>query len=249
MLRFFPLGLISFQGITKADEAAGEQEQGAGKKSVSQNHGTSVMKNPSFDAGTIDLTDSKSIGAARWFLNTALLSLHSMNEPYGGILPHPTILSCLEALQWLAERGRFATILDMGCGSGILSLAAAKMWDATVLGADISPQAIADTIGHAKAYGLESRITTVRSDLFSDSHIKTRAPYELIIFNLLAEPITRTALEVKAHLTAGGVVVLSGLLEWLAGDVEAAYQNLGFTTIHIIRSSPWVTHIMKAGNR
>lgn len=158
---------------------------------------------------------------------------------------HPTTEACLQALQWLHERRRPGNVLDMGCGSGILSLAAAKLWDAPVLAADISPQAVADTQRHCNVHRMESRLTIIRSDGFSHTLIGERAPYDLIIFNLLAEPITQMAPQVKSQLAPGGACILSGILEWLAPEVERAYHALGFAFMHTMTHSPWRTYIMQ----
>ncbi|MDE3060906.1 MAG: tRNA (adenine(22)-N(1))-methyltransferase TrmK, partial [Pseudomonadota bacterium] len=81
---------------------------------------------------------------------------------------HPSTGLCLEAMQWLQERHAFSRILDMGCGNGILSVVAASAWDADVLAADISEQALADASANIAAHGLEERIILRRSDGFSN---------------------------------------------------------------------------------
>ena len=158
---------------------------------------------------------------------------------------HPATESCLEALQWLHEEHNFSNILDMGCGNGVLSLAAAGIWNANVLAADIAPQAVTDTTQNIARHKLEALVTPLHSDGFTHALIRARAPYDLIIFNLLAEPIVQMAPEVKSHLADDGVCILSGILAWMASDVETAYSRLGFTTLKIISRSPWQTYIMR----
>ena len=158
---------------------------------------------------------------------------------------HPATESCLEALQWLQEGYNFTHILDMGCGNGILSLAAAGIWQAKVLAVDIAPQAIADISQQIAVHHMEHLVTPLRSDGFCDALIGNRAPYDLIIFNLLAEPIMQMAPDVKSHLADGGVCILSGILSWLAADVEIAYANLGFTKLKVISGHPWVTLVLQ----
>jgi len=158
---------------------------------------------------------------------------------------HPATESCLEALQWLYEEHIFSNILDMGCGNGVLSLAAAGIWNARVLAADIAPQAIADTTKNIARHKLEALVTPLHSDGFAHELIRAHAPYDLIIFNLLAEPIVQMAPEVKSHLAHGGVCILSGILAWLAADVESIYTGLGFTVLKTITRSPWQTYIMR----
>ncbi len=154
---------------------------------------------------------------------------------------HPTTASCMEALQDLQALRQFRRVLDMGCGGGILSVMAAYWWDATVVAADISPQAVADTEALAAAQGMEGLIKAVRSDGFSHALIGQRAPYDLIIFNLLAEPLIHYAPEVRAHLARGGVAVLSGILRWLEPGVIQAYADVGLAPLARYEQNPWVT--------
>ncbi len=152
---------------------------------------------------------------------------------------HPTTVSCLEALQAMAGRP-FSKVLDMGCGTGILSVMAVHWWNADVVAADIAPEAVADTQVLADAHA-PGKVRSVRSDLFSDAAVSAGAPYDLIIFNLLAEPFIANASQVKAHLAAGGVCVLSGILSWLEPGVVAAYEGLGFTLLQRVSRNPWQT--------
>jgi len=154
---------------------------------------------------------------------------------------HPTTVSCLEAMQWLAQRHRFASILDMGCGDGMLSVMAVHWWQARVLAADISAQAVADAQAVIASRELDTQIQVVRSDCFTHAAIAQEAPYDLIIFNLLAEPVLRLAPEVKMHLGANGIAIVSGILAWLEPGVVRAYEGLGFRIIHRVTREPWRT--------
>lgn len=161
---------------------------------------------------------------------------------------HPTTTSCLEAMAWLQGKRGFSRILDVGCGNGILSLTAAGIWNAQVIAADIAQVAVSDTARHSHEHGMESLITPIRSDGFQHPLIRERAPYDLILFNLLAEPIVQMSPHVKSHLAPGGICILSGILEWLSSDVEAAYTALSFGIMHSILRSPWQTYIMRMEN-
>lgn len=133
----------------------------------------------------------------------------------------------------------------MGCGDGMLSLAAAKMWNVQVLAVDISEAAVADARANAAAHRLNHLVTAARSDGLSDPVIKERAPYDLIIFNLLAEPIMEWASEVKSHLAPGGVAILSGILAWKAEPVKTLYETMGFKIIHTLSHSPWEVLVVR----
>ena len=158
---------------------------------------------------------------------------------------HPTTELSLGALQRMQERGDFSRILDMGCGSGILSVVAAHGWDAKIMATDISPNAVADARQTMLAYGLQERVTVVRSDGFSAPEIGAQAPYDLIVCNLLADILVRIAPEVKSHLAPGGYAILSGSLTWLAENVEKTYAALGFEIIEKIEHSPWHAYIVR----
>jgi len=159
---------------------------------------------------------------------------------------HPATESCIEALQWLQEKHVFSNILDMGCGNGILALASAGIWNANVVAVDIAQQAVDDTSRNAADHHMESLVAALRSDGFQHQRIRERAPYDLIIFNLLAEPIIQMAPDVQSHLDPGGICILSGILAWLAADVEAIYTQRGFTPLKTITRSPWVAFVMES---
>jgi len=148
------------------------------------------------------------------------------------------------AMQWLQERGDFSHILEMGCGNGILSVTAATIWDAEVLAADISDKALADAAAHIAANGMENRITLLKSDMFFAPQIKRRAPYDLIICNMLAHQLTQMAPDIRANLAQNGICILSGMLAWLAGDTKTAYKSLGFEIIKEIPNANWLTCVI-----
>jgi ribosomal protein L11 methyltransferase len=157
---------------------------------------------------------------------------------------HPTTEACLEALQWLQERAQCANILEIGCGNGILALAAASIWDTQVLAADISEKAVADTIENINKYQMESKVTAIRSDGFGHRLIAQRAPYGLIICNLLAKTLVSIAADLKKHSAPGGYVLMSGALSWLGADTETAYKALGFEIIKKTSFHNWNSYVL-----
>lgn len=161
----------------------------------------------------------------------------SLTIEAGGL--HPATQLSLTALQWLQAEHDFANILDIGCGGGILSLLAAKLWDAQVLAVDIAQTAVNDARAAIAAQGLESRVSAHRSDGFRLSEIAGQAPFDLILINLLAEPIIQWAPLVKSHLTHGGFVFLGGILGWQVTPVREAYEALGFDIQQEITLTPW----------
>lgn len=152
---------------------------------------------------------------------------------------HPATELMLEGLHWLHERYTPENVLDLGCGSGILTALAASTWDARVLAADISEKAVEDTRKNIIAHGLEERVTVTRSNGFSSPEIIARRPFDLILINLLAEPIVSWATDVKSHLSEGGIAALGGILAWQAEGVRQAYKAIGFEIMKEFVREPW----------
>ncbi len=157
---------------------------------------------------------------------------------------HPSTLACLEAMQTL-ETHEFHNILDMGCGNGVLSIVAAHIWPGAVTAADIDAKAVADTERAVAENGLQERILAVRSDGLTHPDIKTRAPYDLALCNLLSEISLKIARDLAASMKKGGYCILSGVLEWKTAELEQAYTGLGFTIKSKNITSPWVTYILQ----
>jgi ribosomal protein L11 methyltransferase len=148
---------------------------------------------------------------------------------------HPATELCLEALQWLQQEREFHRVLDMGCGNGILSVVSATIWDADVMAVDISAKAVEDTRQMLAQETLGARVTAIGQN----------APYDLIIFNMLAEPVVQMAPDVKSHLAPGGICVIGGLLEWKASATLEVYTMLGFEKIREFTAMPWHLYVLR----
>ena len=130
---------------------------------------------------------------------------------------HATTRLCL---LWLAESvASRDSVLDYGCGSGILAIAAAKLGAARVVGADIDPQAIVASRANAKRNGVEAKFVAV------DELPAGEAPFDVVVANILANPIIALAPVLSRRLQRGGRIVLSGILESQADAVIAAYRR------------------------
>jgi len=128
---------------------------------------------------------------------------------------HPTTRLCLEWLQACVERG--STVLDYGCGSGILAIAAMKLGAHEVVGTDVDPQAIRASRDNARAN--EVAATFVLADALA-----LRA-FDVVVANILANPLILLAPALATRVRPGGRLALSGILESQAGDVIAAYAT------------------------
>lgn len=140
---------------------------------------------------------------------------------------HETTSTCLQALDDLGCSRDFNRLLDMGCGSGILAIAMAKIWGHKVVAADIDPIAVTVTEENAKRNHEDDKLICCISDGYDNAVIGKRAPYDLIVANILARPLVELAPELAKHLAEDGVAVLSGLLDRQEAEVLAAHAEQG----------------------
>jgi ribosomal protein L11 methyltransferase len=129
---------------------------------------------------------------------------------------HPTTALCL---RWLASELRAGeTVLDYGCGSGILAIAAAKLGAREVVGTDVDAQAILASVANAKANGVAAAF--VHADALA---AVAPAPFDVVVANILANPLRLLAPALSRRVRPGGRIVLSGVLELQTAEVLAAY--------------------------
>ena len=161
---------------------------------------------------------------------------------------HETTAGCLQALDQLARRRRFRSILDLGCGSGVLAIAAAKVWPAArIIAADIDPDSVAATRENAVLNRTASHLSAILSDGCKSRHILNAAPYQLIIANILAKPLVSLAPAIYRQLAKQGTVILSGLLAEQEALVLAAYRTQGLSLSQRIHLNGWTTLVLKTG--
>jgi len=129
---------------------------------------------------------------------------------------HPTTAMCLEWLDAARVEGR--TVLDYGCGSGVLALAALRLGAAEACAVDIDPQALLATSENAARNGLQSRLRVVAAaDLGAGE-------WDVVLANILAGPLVEIAPRLAEHVRPGGVIALAGMLEEQAEGVARAYR-------------------------
>jgi ribosomal protein L11 methyltransferase len=158
---------------------------------------------------------------------------------------HPSTIGALSALGGLAGSITPQIILDIGCGSGVLSLAAAHYWpDAQIMATDTMQEAVATTRHNAEKQGWGGRIHAVRADGVRHEDISRAGPYDLIICNIVAAPVIMLADDIAAHLAEGGAAILSGILVWRQWQVEEAYALHGLTPVDVLEVGEWRTLIM-----
>lgn len=185
---------------------------------------------------------------ARRPLEPGELGIEIEAGPAFGTGHHGTTMGCLIACDRLQREGlKVARVLDLGCGTGALAIAAALVWpNADVLATDIDPEAVAETeINNAKN-GVADRIQAVTADGF-DHPAFDGAVFDLIFANILAGPLQELARALAQRLAPEGRAVLSGLLEDQIEGVEAAYAQAGLVTAHTDLIDGWAILTLKAG--
>jgi ribosomal protein L11 methyltransferase len=158
---------------------------------------------------------------------------------------HASTEGCLLALERLARRRKFRRVLDLGCGSGILAIAAARLWRARVFAADNDPVAVGVARANAGQNGIGDRVRTVVSEGYRSPLVRAGGPYQLIVANILADPLCELARATARHLAERGVVVLSGLLEWQAPRVLEAHRRHRLSLEARIDVGIWTTLVLR----
>lgn len=157
---------------------------------------------------------------------------------------HATTQGCLEAIHKIALRRRFRRVLDMGCGAGMLAIAAAKCWPAKGLAVDNDPVAVEVAAQNMLQNRVATRVDVLLSEGYVNPQIRVHGPYDLILANILADPLCAMAKDLSRHLAVDGVAVLSGLLARQAKRVVTAHRGFGLHLRQRIDIGPWTTLVM-----
>jgi len=158
---------------------------------------------------------------------------------------HGTTVGCLEAFDKLLETESFEKVLDVGCGTGVLAIAAAKTGTPIAVGTDIDEPSA--RIANENAEINEAKCDFYFADGLSDPRIAQHQPYDLVFANILAAPLVHLAPEIAAALKSGGVAILSGLLRTQEERVLEAYLPLGFTVEQTIHHDAWSALQLRKG--
>ncbi|QBX37654.1 50S ribosomal protein L11 methyltransferase [Brevundimonas sp. S30B] len=159
---------------------------------------------------------------------------------------HGTTVGCLEAFDRLLQTECFDKVLDVGCGTGVLAIAAAKTGSPIAVGTDIDEPSA--RIANENAEINDAKCDFYFADGLSDPRIAQHAPYDLVFANILAAPLVELAPEIAGALKSGGVAILSGLLRTQEERVLDAYRPLGFIVEQTIHHDAWsALALRKAG--
>ncbi len=155
---------------------------------------------------------------------------------------HQTTKMCLTAISELYHQAPAPkNILDMGTGSGILSIAAAKIWEnkPQIIAADIDPESVDVTANNAVTDNVETNITAVLSDGYQNPLIQTRAPYDMIFANILANPLKEMTPHAYQSLKEGGYYLISGFIEPQEADILEHHRKAGFNIVKTYQDENW----------
>ena len=212
--------------------------------------GISVAPLPDADWTTLSQRNLEPVRAGRFLVHTAAhagavrpgdIALAIEAGLAFGTGQHATTHGCLASLERLNKRRKFRNIADLGTGTGVLALAAARRWPAArTIATDIDPVSIAVTRANLRGNRVREgrgagRIELVVAAGMRHRRLAERARYDLIIANILAPPLVAISRPVSAALALGGVLVLAGLLRSQAVRVRAAYRKHGLVPLEAQR--------------
>jgi len=160
---------------------------------------------------------------------------------------HGTTLGCLRALDRLATQGFIAqNTLDVGCGTAVLAMAAARIYPNLVRASDIDQVAVDVAQANVLANGLEGRVRCFEATGFDHPEITEAAPFDLIFANILKGPLLELAPSMAQHVAPAGHIILSGLLNEQADEVRAVYAENGLACTFHETIGDWSTLTLTA---
>jgi ribosomal protein L11 methyltransferase len=158
---------------------------------------------------------------------------------------HGTTRGCLMLLDLVLRQRTPKRILDLGTGTGVLAIAAAKRLHRHIVASDIDPQAALVARANARLNGAGHLVQVLQATGFNDAAIKANGPFGLVLANILAKPLRSLAPEMARHLAPSAYVILSGLLPPQANAVIAAYCGNGTKLIRRIQIDGWTSLLMQ----
>jgi ribosomal protein L11 methyltransferase len=156
---------------------------------------------------------------------------------------HGTTVGCLLAWNDLIKARRFDKVLDVGAGTGVLAIAAARTGARLARGTDIDVPSVRIARENAELNG--ARAEFVHASGLGHQRVRSAAPYDLVFANILAPPLVALAQDIRGALRPGGVAILSGLLRTQERRVLAAYRSRGFRLLRRIHRDAWATLVLE----
>lgn len=216
--------------------------------------GIAIEPVPEIDWVTKSLEGLDPVHAGRFFIYGS----HDADKVPASVIPiridaaqafgtghHETTTGCLEFISEFVRPGRRLNALDIGTGTGVLAIAIAKLTRSNVLASDIDPVAVRVTRENARVNGVAPFIIAVTAKGFGHPALHARAPYDLIVANILARPLVSLAPAFRAHLRLGGTLILSGILGTQETMVTSALRMQGLFLRSRKPMGDWVTLMVR----
>ena len=158
---------------------------------------------------------------------------------------HGTTLGCLRAFDRLLDEGlRARSVVDIGCGTAVLAMAAARVWPEEVLASDIDAVAVDVAEANVAANDLKGRVRCVEAAGFGHAELSGKAQFDLVFANILMGPLLELAPDMAHAVQPGGHIILSGILNEQAETVIARYRDVGFNLVKQDQIVDWTTLTM-----
>jgi ribosomal protein L11 methyltransferase len=242
------------RGLWRIDGFPTSQDEADAMSALLHGHPLSVACEPLGDADwlAMALSGLPPVRAGRFFVfgvhdrgktpvNTVNLRIEA--GAAFGTGHHGTTVGCLMAYDRLLKRRRFGKVLDVGCGTGVLAIAAAKTGTRLAIGTDIDP--VSARIARENARVNRARATFVAASGLEHGAVRRGKPYDLVFANILARPLIWLSGRIGRALKPGGRAILSGLLRSQERAVKAAYLAKGFVVESRLYRDAWVTLVMR----
>lgn len=239
---------VSLYTEDDADVVARRMRQAVGDVAIG------CEKLPDIDWVARSLEELKPVSAARFYVHGA----HDRDKRRIGDLTieieaglafgtghHGTTSGCLDMIHTVVRRERPRNALDLGTGSAVLAIALAKLSHVPVLATDIDPLATRVAAENVRLNGVSAYVETATAPGFHHPLFARRAPFDLIVANILARPLMRLAPEMAKYLRPGGSLILSGILQRQRNAVIAAYTGQAFRHVSTLPREGWVTLHLK----
>ena len=243
------------KGLWRIDAFPNDAEDARGIEArLKAQDGLSVVVEKLADADwlAMSLSGLPPVRAGRFFVYGAhdqgIVPSHTVNLKIDagaafGTGHHGTTVGCLMAYDELLKRERFDRVLDVGCGTGVLAIAAAKTGSKISVGTDIDQPSVRIANENAKLNMADARF--VHAFGLNDRKVRQHGPYDLVFANILAPPLVSLSQDIKNALRLGGVAILSGLLRTQERRVSAAYLSRGFILERRIHRDAWSALVLR----
>jgi len=160
---------------------------------------------------------------------------------------HGSTRGCLLSLDALARRYRPRHILDLGCGSGILAVAAARLWRRPVMASDIDARSVAFAARSLRDNAVAPFVRLVQAPGFRHPRLRREAPYDLVCANILARPLVLLGPALRAHSAARGFAIVSGFYVSQEAYISSAFRGFGFRRRNRVAVDDWITLTFQRG--